>query len=199
MAAESVLDVVTVIHNERNYAQSLDLEAALVEHADLPYSFWRVDNRVENRGFGPGCNFGAAHGTAPVIGLLNPDVVVKGPFMRQVVETLVDPVVITGERFDKADWEIRRWGCRAWVCGAALFADRAWWESVGGFDEAFKWGWEESALIRLAQRQEKLVRSIRLPLEHRSPDVDSPEDVAYKHEHFEAGARLFEQKWGWGL
>jgi GT2 family glycosyltransferase len=191
-------DIVTVVHNDRNAALGVELEQALKQHADMEYEFWTVDNRERNRGFGPGCLLGAGWGNAPIIGLLNPDLVVTGPFMRQVRETLRGPVVVTGERFGKKAAEYQKvWGCHDWVCGAAFFVLRDWWDEIGGFDPNFVWGWEETDFIRKTQAAGKRVQSIVMPsLHHASPQEDTPEDGAYKRKHFERGANLFYKRWG---
>lgn len=191
-------DIVTIVHNERNAAQGAELELAVKEHADREYQFWTVDNRERNRGFGPGCLLGAGWGDATVIGFLNPDTVVSGPFMAKVEAVLAEPgVVITGERFGKPMAEYRKvWGCHDWVCGAAFFVLRDWWEEIGGFDPNFVWGWEETDFIRKTQAAGRRARSIALPITHASPEDDTPEDGDYKRKHFDRGARLFYKRWG---
>lgn len=157
-----------------------------------------VDNRVNNRGFAIGCNFGAfAEGVdAPLIGFLNPDVAIKGPFMDAVAEAFRDPsVVIAGNRFGKPQRELDLWGCRNWVCGAAMFVRRTWFTEVGGFDERFVWSHEETDLIRQAQAAGRTVRELDLPIEHDSPEDNPPEDVAYKVKWMKAGSVMFKEKW----
>lgn len=193
-----ILDIVTVFHSEKNRQQALELEADLAFYADVEYSFVAVDNSIENRGFAAACNLGAGYGAAPFIGFLNPDVVVQGRFMRYIVDVLRDNRnrVIAGERFDKPQRELKIWGCREWVCGAAFFVKRKWFQEVGGFDERFIWSHEETDLIRRAQEQGKEVRAVFLPILHESPTDDSPEDVAYKAKYFEESRRRFNAKWG---
>jgi N-acetylglucosaminyl-diphospho-decaprenol L-rhamnosyltransferase len=190
------MDVVTVFHNERNYAQHLDLCRAIEQWEGHRVNVVVVDNRVDNRGFARACNLGAKEGTAPCLGFLNPDAVVSGPFVDQVIEALRNPeVVITGCRFDKPAHELRIWGCREWVCGAAMFVRRAWFEATGGFHEGYTWSWEDSDLVRRAEQQGLQVRPIVLPITHQSPSWESPEDAAYKRRHFDEGARLFRARW----
>lgn len=190
------IDIVTVFHNETNYAQHLSLFEAIRLHEGSDAMLIGVDNRSENRGFSKASNLGATRGSAPIVGFLNPDLVVKGPFLDRVESVLADPhVVITGERFGKPQWELDVWGCRDWACGAAFFVERDWWEESGGFDERFVWGWEESDLIRRTQRAGRVTRSIQLPFHHASPDVDTPVDAEYKRTNFERGAKLFYEKW----
>jgi GT2 family glycosyltransferase len=191
-----LVDIVTVFHNQKNKAEALATLNDLLDVEDSQRWRWvPVDNRVQNRGFAAGCNLGAAHGTAPVIGFLNPDVEIRGPFLDAVRRVLGGPVVITGCRFGKPDLELRAWGVRDWVCGAAFFVTRQFFEEMGGFDEQFVWGWEETDLIRRAQAHNLRVRSIPLPIHHVSPDVDSPSDTQYKRHHFEKGAARFKAKW----
>lgn len=193
------IDVVTVFHNETNKAQARQLgrDLALQENAGT-FTFNPVDNTSNNRGFAPGCNLGAARGTAPIIGFLNPDGTIHGSIVSTVVEVFEregDDLVITGERFGKNSRELRAWGVRDWVCGACLFVRRDWFETVGGFDEAYLWGWEETDLIRTAQADGKRVMSIRLPYKHSSPGWNSEEDAQFKNRYFDAGAAHFRRKW----
>jgi GT2 family glycosyltransferase len=192
-------DIVTVFHNQTNHAQHLGLFDAIRSHEPAgDFRLIAVDNRVTNRGFAAACNLGALHpkATAPIVGFLNPDVTVTGPFLDAVAAALVDDVVITGCRFGKPQRELAIWGVRDWVCGAAFFVRRPWFQGVGGFDTQFVWSHEETDLIRQAQQAGLAVRSIDLPLQHRSPDVDEPADVYYKRYHFEQAQRRFFSKWG---
>jgi GT2 family glycosyltransferase len=83
-----------------------------------------------------------------------------------------------------------------WVCGAAFFVLRSWFAQVEGFDTQFTWSWEETDLIRQAQRQGRRCQSIPLPFQHTSPESDSSKEAAYKNFHFERGAARYHQKWG---
>jgi len=191
-------DFVTVYHNDGNYDQHKHLRATLVQHEPAGgYTFIGVDNRRNNRGFAGGCNAGAFTdgATAPIIGFLNPDATIAGPFLDAVTATLVAPVVITGCRFGKPAAELRSWGVKDWVCGAAMFVSRSWFTSVGGFDAQFVWGWEETDLIRQAEAQDLQCRSIALPIQHESPAQNSVQDTRFKHYHFNRGAERFRRKW----
>jgi GT2 family glycosyltransferase len=194
----SRVDLVTVFHNATNLAQHADLfdDIRRVEPAG-GYRLIAVDNRTTNRGFAPACNLGAFHPTAdaPIIGFVNPDLQVRGPFLDAVEAALSDEVVITGARFGKPERELGFWGVRDWVCGAALFVSRRWFRSTRGFDEQFVWGWEETDLIRRAERDGLRCRSIPLPFQHSSPAADSDQDSTYKRYHFERGSRRFYAKW----
>lgn len=192
------IDLVSVYHNETNYEQHLALRDAIAKHEPTGgYRFIGVDNRTRNRGFAAGCNLGALHpdATAPIVGFLNPDVTVHGPFIAAVRRHLQAPVVITGCRYHKGAGELEAWGVTDWVCGAALFVDRKWFQAVGGFDEQFVWAWEETDLIRQAEVQGLQCQSIELPIDHQSPEADEPGDVTYKRYHFEQGQKRFARKW----
>lgn len=192
------IDIVTVVHNATNTAQAVDLEKAIAAHEDNEFQFVVVDNSTENRGFAKACNWGALHPDvrSPIIGFLNPDVVVNGPFIDAVRAALEDPnVVITGCRFGKPARELAIWGVQDWVCGAAFFVKRSFFAPRHGFDEQFVWAWEETDLIRQAEHEGLRVRSIQLPLEHASPSGDSSQDIIYKRRNFELGAQRFEAKW----
>ena len=193
-----MIDIVTVTHNDTNEQQARELEIALRKIEKRPFTFYTHSNREENLGFGKACNVGAfRHGArAEIIGFLNPDVIVRGPFMKTVEQTLSRPhTVITGCRFNKHPRELRDWGVSDWVCGAALFVRRDWFTQVGGFDERYVWSWEETDLIRQAESEGRRVRSIKLPIRHSSPTTDTPKDMAYKSRNFNKGKAAFERKW----
>lgn len=192
-------DLVTVFHNDENYLQHLQLRDAIAHHEpNGGYRFIGVDNRTTNRGFAGACNLGALHPDvdAPIIGFLNPDTEIGGPFLGPVTATLTGRVVITGCRFGKPQAELDHWGVPEWVCGAALFTTRSWFQAVGGFDEQFVWSWEETDLIRRAYTQGLECRSLDLPVAHSSPSDDSIADTAYKHFHFNQGRKRYARKWG---
>lgn len=192
------VDLVVVYHNQKNRSQARDLKARLAElEPGDAYTFIGVSNVERNRGFGPGCNYGAWQGDSEFIGFLNPDVHIDGPFLAPIVNTFrSDPdVVICGERFGKAAHELKVWGCRNWVCGACMFVRRSWFEAIGGFDEQFKWGWEETDLIREAEYMGLGVVSLFLPVRHESPVENSKQDHVYKNRHFDAGKKAFFKKW----
>lgn len=196
MTETGQVEIVTVFHNLRNKRQAVDLrDAVSMFEPDVEVHF--VDNTKINRGFAKACNLGAAWCTAPVIGFLNPDVVLSGAFVKPVMKAFADEnVVIAGERFGKSDRELRIWECRDWVCGAAMFVRADWFEQQGGFDERFVMYFEEADLIKRAEQDGRVVRSIKLPIVHESPAEEDSQDVAFKRKHFDRSARLFEEKWG---
>jgi len=191
-------DLVTVYHNDEYYDLHLTLFDA-VKKVEVAGGFQLigVDNRRVNRGFAAACNLGALHpnAKAPVIGFLNPDVRVEGAFINRVAATLDSTTVITGCRYGKPDLELRTWGVRNWVCGAALFVDRRWFESVGGFDERFVWSWEETDLIRQAETLGLICKPINLPIYHDSPTQNTEADATYKNYYFTQGEQRYRSKW----
>ncbi len=187
-----MIDVVTVFHNAESKADAYKLKEQVTSFPQVA-SHHLVDNTVENRGFAKGCNLGAYYGSAPIVGFLNPDAKLTGDFCPGVIRTIQSGATITGESFGKPKREVRIWGCHDWVCGAAMFVDRKWFESVGGFDERFVWSWEETALIRLAEKHGRVVRSISLPIEHQSPSEMPVAESEYKNKWFDHGQKLFYQ------
>lgn len=191
------IDFVTVFHNEETRLQVLNLMERVGEVCPpASFTFVGVDNTEENRGFAKACNLGVTFGSAPIVGFLNPDLEIQGPFMGEVVAAINGGLTITGCRFGKPTRELKIWGLRDWVCGAAFFVKRDWFESVGGFDERFVWSWEETDLIRQAQTQGLAVRSITLPMSHESPVQNTEEDSLYKRDWFDSGSKLYYKKWG---
>lgn len=198
MSGQFRIDIVTVTHNATNAAQAVELHRQIAEVEPGGWRFITVDNSVRNRGFAKGCNWGAFHpdAKAPIVGFLNPDASVGGPFIRKVEQALANTkVVITGCRFEKPQDELDIWGVQDWVCGAAFFVDRKWFTEVGGFDESYTWGWEETDLIRQAEKAGLVAKSIHLPITHASPSEDSPVDAEYKRLNFERSRNVFNNKW----
>lgn len=189
------IDIVTVPHRPETRVlaeRMLSVVAALEPTACRIL----VDNIPVNRGFAAGCNLGAAQGTAPIIGFLNPDTIVNGPFLADVKTVFMDDsVVITGNRFGKPQHELDVWGCKDWVCGATFFVRRDFWEAEGGFDEQFWLYFEETDLIRRAQMAGKRTQSRELLLAHASPSDDPETDVTLKHYWFSVSGQRFYRKW----
>jgi GT2 family glycosyltransferase len=191
-------DLVTVYHNDTYYGLHRQLSEQIKQHEPSGgYRLIGVDNRTVNRGFAAACNLGAFHedATAPVIGFLNPDVTIEGPFIHTAMAALRGSTVITGCRFSKPDAELRTWGVRNWVCGAALFVTRTFFVGVGGFDTQFVWSWEETDLIRQAEAQGYICQPMTFPIRHDTRPDASEDDAAYKRYHFTQGERRYRSKW----
>lgn len=191
-----IFDIVTVYHNEDNQRLADKLEFSLKHFHYGSFNLIKHSNMEQNLGFAKGCNVGASKGSAPYLGFLNPDVDVYGPIIDILMEAFDAGADITGDDFGKPDAEKKIWGCSQWICGAAFFIRRSVWEELGGFDEAFVWGWEETDLIRRAQLKNFVVKAVELPIRHESPTYNSDEDHEYKNRHFNNGAAIFTKKWG---
>ena len=191
----SEIDIVTVYHNSKNYGQSLDLLEKLDEFESGRFTFIPHSNIENNLGFAKGCNIAAAQGSSPIIGFLNPDVNVLGPFVNEVTAVLNAGAKITGERFGKPDSHLKIWGVKDWVCGATFFTTREHWVELGGFDERFVWSFEETDFIRRTEALGGCAKSINLPLSHSSPNDDSVADIAYKDSQFALAQRRYYEKW----
>jgi GT2 family glycosyltransferase len=191
-------DLITVYHNDAYRDLYLRLRDDLKRaEPDGGYRYLGVDNRRDNRGFAAACNVGAFHVAAisPIVGFLNPDVTVEGPFIDAVTAALTDNTVITGCRFGKPANELRAWGVTEWVCGAAMFVKRDFFVSVGGFDVQFTWSWEETDLIRQAESRGYKCQPLNLPIRH-DQSYNDPADSNYKRYHFAQGERRYRAKWG---
>lgn len=190
-----MIDIVTVFHNRENYSQSLDLVSALESYEPENFNMFLHSNAIDNKGFSKACNLAAAEGSSRIIGFLNPDVAVTGPFVRLIEETIVDDTVIAGSSFGKPRHELDIWGVKSWVCGAAFFVSREWFEKLGGFDERFVWSHEETDMIRTTESLGKRIADIQLPIYHASPTENSQEDSDYKNKYFGLAAQEYYRKW----
>lgn len=192
----SEIDIVTVYHNSKNYGQSLDLLEKLDEFESGRFTFIPHSNIENNLGFAKGCNIAAAQGSSPIIGFINPDVNVLGPFVSTVQNAFMREIVkVVGMDFGKPRFEQDIWGVRNWVCGAVFFVRRDWWELLGGFDERFEWSHEETDFIRQTESRGFKVKPIILPISHSSPNDDSARDLAYKKLKFDQASKAFYEKW----
>ena len=193
-----MVDLVTIVHNDMNRSFAERLRVGLELHEPDNYRLIVRDNFAVNLGFAKGCNWGAKQATSDIIGFVNPDVIVHGAFLDRVSEVFTDEnVVITGESFREPGHAYGHIGLKSWVCGAALFVRKSWFDEVGGFDEQFVWSWEETDLCRLAESQGHVVKPVRLALQHdRSHVKDESEiDRKYKHKHMIEGSKIYHAKW----
>jgi GT2 family glycosyltransferase len=193
------IDVIVVYHRNENEKQARALEQQVRQYeSEERVRFLFGDNRHHNIGFGARCNLVAFEDVlAPVVGFLNPDVNVTGPFSELVTDTLTDKIVVTGERFGKPSRDLQIWGVRDWVCGAAMFVDRVWFDRLNGFDPAYVWSWEETDFIRRTFDAGKRVKSIHLPIAHPpAGETFDPKDAAYKRKWFARGAADYRRRYG---
>lgn len=196
-----MFDVIVVHHNDMNYQQHIVMLDALRKHADGPYDTYVADNSEVNLGFSKACNIEASKGNNPFLIFLNPDVWVEGPFFEIVADVFSDPrIKVTGANFNKNPVEIHGWGLKDWVCGAAFFTRRDWWEELHGFDEQFVWAYEETDFCRRTEALGGIVKSLHpeeLPILHSSPPdhMQSEVDLAYKQYWMAEGGRRYAAKW----
>lgn len=157
--AQPVAYSVSVLDN----ASGDDLSALPARFPGRPL---HVHHAQTNAGFGAGHNALARLGTARYLWLLNPDTKVLEPgtpqhLMRRAIElgaAVIGPRLTsvdgTSQAWDHGEldgwlartalatgnsyWRVRTQPCAAaWVSGAALLIDSAWFETMGGFDERF--------------------------------------------------------------
>jgi len=190
-----MIDIITVFHNNYNYEQALHLQETLDVYECDKYTMYLHSNIENNKGFSKACNLEAAKGDSRIIGFINPDAIVEGPFIDLVEKTIVDDIVITGNSFGKPKQELKIWGVKNWVCGATFFVSREWFEKLGGFDERFIWSHEETDMIRTTESLGKNIVDLDLPILHSSPHENSEEDSAYKKRHFDLAAKEYYKKW----
>jgi GT2 family glycosyltransferase len=196
-----MIDIITITHSATNEEQCKKMLASLQKHEDGNYNFILRDNSVENFGFAKGCNWGAKQAKTDILGFLNPDTTVHGKFIETVEKQFKqdDNLVIVGSTFGTKKSSYSHLGLHNWVCGAAFFVRRDWFESVGGFWEGYVWSWEETDLCRQAQQLGKGIKAIDalLPITHDGtpPGVQSDRDSRYKTKHFNRGKRLYNARW----
>lgn len=190
-----MIDLVTVVHNAAyaNSARVLEHEVAQVSHPDQ-YEFTVVDNTKENVGFARACNWGARQGTGEIVGFINPDIRVQGPFLAQVEDALQNAHVVGCSFGGKEDFEKKHWLISTWVCGAAFFVHRRWWDLLNGFDERFVWSHEETDFILRTELLNGKVLDVDLEINHiELPQVAT--DTAYKQFHYEMARKEYNRKW----
>lgn len=193
-----MIDVVTVWHKD-DYRVLAEAVGTALKKFGEPHAFHTVDNSpAGSRSFSAACNEGARAGSADLILFLNPDVEIEAPFLGILEEQFdADPSLgVCGERFGKpaSSWRTV-WGCADWVCGACMCVRRSTWDKIGGFDEAYSWGWEETDFIREVQLLGQFTKSIPLPVRHGHAWDDSEEDLAVKRDGLNKGSVLFKSRW----
>lgn len=196
-----MIDLITLYHDANTWGSLCRLTEGLLDFENGNYRLIIESNRRVNRGFSAACNAGARRASTEIIGFVNPDLIICGPFLHQVTQAFAtDPrVVIAGCAFNKPRQELDQWGLNHWVCGAALFTWRNWFEQEGGFDENLVWAWDDTDLCRRAELNKLIVKPLDLPLEHTSPTDDTAATRAYKmHWIAESGRRYYAKYKGLG-
>lgn len=169
------------------------------ESFEWPHTITVIDNSVENRGFSKAANLGASIGSGDIIAFMNPDLKLAFHWADSTMAVLdTDPnVVICGPRLiDGFEWprDVSGNGIHDWVCGACYFVRRDFFESRGGFDERYFFGYEETDLIRQAESLGYRCQSVdtRAPLVRH---VNHGRGEFHTKQLIQANAK-FREKWG---
>jgi GT2 family glycosyltransferase len=190
------IDVVTVVYNEKTHDQAEALRPILAADPCIG-NFIVIDNRIDNRGFAKACNLGALQARADILGFINPDAVVSGSL--EAVERCfagLPKTMVCGESFGKNREIIELWGLKNWVCGAAMFVRREWFERLDMFDCRFHWSFEETDFELRTENAGFDVTPVSLPITHQSPEDDTVEVIVYKTYWLNRGWALYKEKYG---
>jgi GT2 family glycosyltransferase len=143
-----------------------------------------VDNTLDNRGFGAGCNLAAARGSDELICFVNPD----GDLTPDCLERLEaaferDPLLVAaGPDVGPMNQPLLEDGSPAFLSGCCLAVRRTAFESVGGFDERFFMYGED---VDLSWKLRGLGRLRRVEDAHFAHDwSDSRKRFSSLHRHF---------------
>lgn len=168
----------------------------------------RLIRSATNRGFGAGCNMGAAAAETEFLLFLNPDAALQ-PGALEALEAAMDrhPAAVAmnprlsdgrGRAYFKHRSVLlprRAWLARGWpvgdhlvpvLSGAALYVRRAAFEAAGGFDEnIFLYHEDDDLSLRLAQAGGQLmfIRDAEVRHLEGHSTVRSPESAAFKAFH----------------
>lgn len=168
----------------------------------------RLIRSATNRGFGAGCNMGAAVAETEFLLFLNPDAALQ-PGALEALEAAMDrhPAAVAmnprlsdgkGRAYFKHRSVLlprRAWLARGWpagdqvvpvLSGAAIFARRTAFEAVGGFDEnIFLYHEDDDLSLRLVQAGGQLmfIRDGEVRHLEGHSTVRSPESAAFKAFH----------------
>ena len=183
--------------------------------ATAPDVFVIVEHDRERAGFAETCNAGAARTTADILVFLNDDTVVQTGWLEALTEPLCgsEGVAIAGAALFYPDGQIQHTGVflrrdsagrlEAYnrrtqaktgpvpaVTGACLAIRRDVWDSLGGFDESYRNGYEDVDLcLRARQNGGEVVLTAAqvVHLESRSPG---------RFDHAQQNIDLLQQRWG---
>lgn len=161
-----------------------------------PHTVTVIDNTHNNRGFAKACNLGAQQGSGEYVAFLNPDIILCPGWADPVRNAFEhDPsLIISGPRLDDGmAWprDVASNGITNWVCGACFFVRRAFFVSVGGFDERFFFGYEETDLIRRAEGAGYRVETVGEPRVKHLCSMSPQHDRLYR-----ASRAVYRDKWG---
>lgn len=188
------VDFVIVSHESTKDVGRLLLQLALT--FPHPHTMTVIDNSRANRGFSVAANLGARQETGEIVAFLNPDIILCDGWATETLAAFAaDPkLVIAGPRLDDGfSWPrpLKGVGLKNYVCGAAFFVRRDFFESCGGFDERFFWSSEEVDLCRQAEERGLRVEAVGEPrvkhLWH---------DAPFKGRETARAIKAYREKWG---
>lgn len=180
---------------------SVDGTPKLLTHWKTRYGdLLRVVRNSTNRGFGPANNQGVEATEATTLVLMNNDVVIRGNFIKPVLEHLEEhPGTIGCGRL--VDWD-GHWNCFnnkelivTYAEGWLLAMRRRVWRLLGGFDERYvPCDYEDMDLSMVAHLLKIELRQLELPLQHQSGtstrQLGDREKITLRHR------KVFMEKWG---
>jgi GT2 family glycosyltransferase len=175
------------------------LIAEITTTCPIPYTITVIDNSLDNRGFSVAANLGANLGSGDLIAFLNPDIHLVPCWMDETLGALRadEGLVIAGPRLDDGyGWpRVSKAvnGIKDWVCGAAFFVRRSFFERVGGFDERFFFTYEETDLCRQAEDMGLRVETLNV---QRPVVKHIRHDTVAHGEYLLAAQKQYHQKWG---
>lgn len=193
MADSPVVDFCIV-----NYKSTKDVGRVILQLSMTypgPHTVTVVDNSTNNRGFSKATNLAASRETGDIICFLNPDLSLCENWADETLrEMQADPqLVIAGPRLDDGiPWprNLKYLGLQNWVCGAAFFVRRDFFESCGGFDERYFFSCEESDLCRQAEEKGLRVQTVGEPrVKH------IRHGTAFHEDELAKAAKLYREKW----
>lgn len=144
----------------------------------------------ENLGFAKACNQGTSLGEAEIIVFLNTDVELSDGWLEGVLAAFEDPeVAIAGSQQVKPDGQLSRY--TNFISGACLAVRRDWFESVGGFDEQFFFGYDDLDLSYRAVLDGRKYVTTEPAIVHLCRGSHDDHTSAY----IEEAGKLFRRKW----
>jgi len=144
----------------------------------------------ENTGFAKACNQGAAAGEAEIVLFLNTDIELSQGWLEGVLDAFDDPdVAIAGAEQMKPDGQPSRY--TNFISGACCAVRRDWFESVGGFDEQFFFGYDDLDLSYRAVLDGRKFVTTEPAVVH----LGRGSHTAETSRHIEEAGELFRRKW----
>lgn len=172
----------------------------------------RVIDAGFNRGFGGGCNAGAAVATGDILAFLNSDLTIDERSLNAVADVIADPSVgvaapqvvdATGRRRPDSSGRLptpavllarRLHTLEAkgpdWVTGAAMFLRAETFDEIGGFDERFHMYFEDVDLCRRVAASGRSIVVVEDAVAHHSGGASHSTDRS-RQRRYAAGLRTY--------